>query len=320
MIRALEWLGRRALFAFDPETAHGLSIAALKSGLPLVPAAEARRTAEMPSPASTSPIRSAWRPATTRTPRCPTRCSARLRLRRGRHGDAAAAGRQSEAAHLPADRRQAVINRLGFNNEGHERCLRALSARARAGRHRRRQHRRQQGQRRPHRRLRSRRAAVRRSRVLPHRQHLLAQHAGPADHAGARKRSPNCWPASWRRAPMRDRKRTARAAVPQDRAGPRGGRTCRHRRRSAGDKGRGRSSSPTRRSRGTVFASAAHIAAKQAACPAGRCSSARRPCWRGCGSLLGPEWRSSASAASIRRRRRSKRSAPAPISCSSTPA
>jgi len=27
MIAALEWLGRRALFAFDPETAHGLSLA-----------------------------------------------------------------------------------------------------------------------------------------------------------------------------------------------------------------------------------------------------------------------------------------------------
>ncbi len=31
----LEVAGRRALFAFDPETAHGLSITALKTGLPL---------------------------------------------------------------------------------------------------------------------------------------------------------------------------------------------------------------------------------------------------------------------------------------------
>ncbi|MGO4837745.1 dihydroorotate dehydrogenase (quinone), partial [Rhizobiaceae sp. 2RAB30] len=35
MIGPFEWIGRQALFAFDPETAHGLSIAALKSGLPL---------------------------------------------------------------------------------------------------------------------------------------------------------------------------------------------------------------------------------------------------------------------------------------------
>ena len=33
----LERIGRQALFAFDPETAHGLSIAALKTGLPLCP-------------------------------------------------------------------------------------------------------------------------------------------------------------------------------------------------------------------------------------------------------------------------------------------
>ena len=34
-MNAFESFGRRALFALDPETAHGLSIAALKSGLPL---------------------------------------------------------------------------------------------------------------------------------------------------------------------------------------------------------------------------------------------------------------------------------------------
>src|SRR5690606_21189614 len=35
MIPGLDRLGRKMLFAFDPETAHGLSIAALKAGLPL---------------------------------------------------------------------------------------------------------------------------------------------------------------------------------------------------------------------------------------------------------------------------------------------
>ena len=48
---------------------------------------------------------------------------------------------------------EAVINRLGFNNEGHEAAEKRLAARAGTRRHRRRQHRRQQGQRRPHRRL-----------------------------------------------------------------------------------------------------------------------------------------------------------------------
>jgi dihydroorotate dehydrogenase len=35
MMRLFERIGRRALFSLDPETAHGLSIAALKCGLPL---------------------------------------------------------------------------------------------------------------------------------------------------------------------------------------------------------------------------------------------------------------------------------------------
>ena len=49
---------------------------------------------------------------------------------------------------------QAVINRLGFNNQGHARARPASCGARRPRRHRRRQHRRQQGQRRPHRRLR----------------------------------------------------------------------------------------------------------------------------------------------------------------------
>ena len=49
------------------------------------------------------------------------------------------------------------------------------------------------------------------------------------------------------------------------------------------------SSSPTRRCRGPGFATRAPIATRQAGCRASRCSSARPPCWRGCGSLLGPE-------------------------------
>ena len=33
MIGAFKDIGRRSLFMFDPETAHGMSIAALKTGL-----------------------------------------------------------------------------------------------------------------------------------------------------------------------------------------------------------------------------------------------------------------------------------------------
>ena len=69
---ALDWLGHRALFAIDPETAHGLPIRALKRR-PAVrrmrPAGTHARRAGLP--ASTFPIRSAWRPATTRTAKCP---------------------------------------------------------------------------------------------------------------------------------------------------------------------------------------------------------------------------------------------------------
>ena len=43
---------------------------------------------------------------------------ARLRLPRSRHRDAARAAGQSEAAHVSAAEAQALINRLGFNNDG----------------------------------------------------------------------------------------------------------------------------------------------------------------------------------------------------------
>ena len=48
MKRLIERLGQRALFAFDPETAHGLSIAALSTGL-------AGRCRGRPSPPGETP-------------------------------------------------------------------------------------------------------------------------------------------------------------------------------------------------------------------------------------------------------------------------
>ena len=64
------------------------------------------------------------------------------------------AGRQSDRPRLfrlAEDR--AVINRMGFNNQGQAAALARLARRDRRARHRRRQYRRQQGQRRPDRRL-----------------------------------------------------------------------------------------------------------------------------------------------------------------------
>ena len=85
---------------------------------------------------------------------------------------------------LPRDR--AVINRLGFNNGGHQAALARLQRRT-ATRRRRRQHRRQQGDSGPYRRLRARTRDILRRRQLLHDQHLLAEHAGPARPAGSRR-------------------------------------------------------------------------------------------------------------------------------------
>ena len=154
---AVRAIGRQALFAFDPETAHGLSIAALKTGLrpvrradadaapassvsgldfanPLGMAAGYDKNAEVPDALLT--LGFGFTEIGTVTP-LPQPGNPRPRIFR-----------------LTED--EAVINRLGFNNEGHEARIERLLARA-ARRHRRRQHRRQQGQRRPHRRLRERR-------------------------------------------------------------------------------------------------------------------------------------------------------------------
>ena len=128
---ALARLGRQALFAFDPETAHGLSIAALKSGLPLcrraVPddrlrvrvcglafpnplgmAAGYDKNAEVPD--ALLDLGFGFAEVGTITP-LPQSGNPRPRVFR-------------------LTRDEAVINRLGFNNEGHERCLERLRARS----------------------------------------------------------------------------------------------------------------------------------------------------------------------------------------------
>ena len=78
---------------------------------------------------------------------------------------------------------RAVINRLGFNNEGQEAALRRLQGGA--GRHGRRQYRRGTRQQGPHRRLRVGHQAPGGGGELLHHQYFLAQHAGPARSPGA---------------------------------------------------------------------------------------------------------------------------------------
>jgi dihydroorotate dehydrogenase len=122
-------LARKGLFLFDPETAHGLSIAALKSGLvpacglradprlrqtvagldfanPLGMAAGYDKNAEVPE--ALIRLGFGFAEIGTVTPR-PQDGNPKPRIFR-----------------LTAD--EAVINRLGFNNEGHAAALRRLEA------------------------------------------------------------------------------------------------------------------------------------------------------------------------------------------------
>jgi dihydroorotate dehydrogenase len=129
-----EKFGRDLLFAFDPETAHGLSIAALKSGVPLCTSGKAgdrlrTRIAgiDFPNPLGMAAgyDKNAEAPdgllrlgfgfveVGTVTP-LPQPGNPRPRIFR-----------------LPRD--SAVINRLGFNNEGHEKAFERLRLRRGGG-------------------------------------------------------------------------------------------------------------------------------------------------------------------------------------------
>lgn len=129
-----ESLGRRALFSLDPETAHGLSIAALKSGLvPTCPATNDPRLAttlaglNFPNPlgmaagfdknAEVAPelarLGFGFVEIGTVTPK-PQDGNPKPRIFR-----------------LVEDK--AVINRLGFNNRGHQAALQRIHQQRRAG-------------------------------------------------------------------------------------------------------------------------------------------------------------------------------------------
>ena len=122
-------LSRRALFALEPEVAHRLSVVALKSGaLPPCPAALDKRLAvETAGLSFPNPIGIAA--GFDKNGEVPLEI---LRLGFGfaEIGSVTPKPQQGNPKprifRLPADR--AVINRLGFNNEGHERVLKRLSA------------------------------------------------------------------------------------------------------------------------------------------------------------------------------------------------
>ena len=98
----------------DPETAHGLAVAAVRAGLGPRPARSRRRACAPGWPASTNPLGLAAGLDKNATAVAAGRPA---RLRRGRRGDAAAAARQPAPAPVPG-RDRAAINRFGFNNDG----------------------------------------------------------------------------------------------------------------------------------------------------------------------------------------------------------
>ncbi|MCU0790978.1 MAG: quinone-dependent dihydroorotate dehydrogenase [Nitratireductor sp.] len=123
-------LGRDILFRFDPETAHGLSIKALKSGLvPAAPASDPRLAVRLAGLDFSNPVGlAAGYDKNAEVP------DAILRLGFGFAEAGTITPRAQPGNPKPRIFRlaaqEAVINRLGFNNEGHAAALVRLKARA----------------------------------------------------------------------------------------------------------------------------------------------------------------------------------------------
>jgi dihydroorotate dehydrogenase len=135
MLGLLERLGRRALFCLDPETAHGLSIRALKSGVPvaLSPHYDERLRTTVAGIDFDNPLGMAA--GYDKNAEAP---DALLRLGFGFVEVGTITPLPQSGNPKPRIFRLtedgAVINRLGFNNEGHDAAVRRLAARAwRAG-------------------------------------------------------------------------------------------------------------------------------------------------------------------------------------------
>ena len=126
----LDRLGRKMLFSFDPETAHGLSLAALRTGLPLGRApspdpALAVTVAELSFP---NPLGMAA--GYDKNGEVP---DALLALGFGFTELGTVTPRAQPGNPKPRifrlERDAAVVNRLGFNNDGHDACLKRMEAR-----------------------------------------------------------------------------------------------------------------------------------------------------------------------------------------------
>ncbi len=127
MIGAFRDLGRRGLFLFDPETAHGMSIAALKSGL--VPACRTRNDPRLRQTVAgldfVNPIgMAAGYDKNAEVP------EALLKLGFGFTEIGTVTPKAQSGNPRPRIFRlvedEGVINRLGFNNEGHEAAFQRL--------------------------------------------------------------------------------------------------------------------------------------------------------------------------------------------------
>jgi len=130
MIPALDRIGQRLLFAFDPETAHGMSIAALRSGLPLgcAPTADTRLAITVAGLSFPNPLGMAA--GYDKNGEVP---DALLALGYGFAEVGTVTPLSQPGNPKPRIFRltddNAVINRLGFNNEGHEACLARMKRR-----------------------------------------------------------------------------------------------------------------------------------------------------------------------------------------------
>ena len=131
MTGLFERIGRRALFSLDPETAHGLSIAALKCGLPVggrVPA-DARLATKIAGVGFPNPLgMAAGYDKNAEVP------DALLRLGFG-FAEVGTVTPLPQAGNprpriFRLEKDAAVINRLGFNNHGHQAVEERLAARA----------------------------------------------------------------------------------------------------------------------------------------------------------------------------------------------
>jgi len=133
-LNPLEWLGRHALFTLDPETAHGLSITALRCGVPVVtrPPADSRLAVTLCGLTFPNPLgMAAGYDKNAEVP------DALLGLGFGFAEVGTVTPLPQGGNPKPRIFRLiedgAVVNRLGFNNEGHEAAERRLQARAGKG-------------------------------------------------------------------------------------------------------------------------------------------------------------------------------------------